>query len=112
MADGHGGARPNSGRKLQSANIRKVDPAVINAGILPLEMRLKVARKMWAEAVDAEGEIVDLEKAQAAANFAEPALPYTSPRLNSVEHSGPDGGAIEFARIERVIVDPAPAASD
>lgn len=95
MAEGHGGARPNSGRKPQSESVKKVDPKVINAGILPLEMRLRVARKIWAEATDDAGEITDLEKAKEAADFAESAMQYTSARLQSTVFTGPGGGPID-----------------
>lgn len=92
---GPGGKREGAGRKPQSKTIRKVRPEVINAGILPLEMRLRVSRKMWADAVDRAGEITDLAKAKDAAEFAKEALPYTSSRLNSIQHTGANGGPIE-----------------
>lgn len=95
MANGRGGARQGAGRKPQSESIRKVAPQVINAGILPLEMRLKVARKLWADATDAEGEITDMDKAKEAADFAESAMQFTSARLQAIEHSGPEGGPID-----------------
>lgn len=97
---GPGGYRPGSGRKKGSTTVKKVDPSVINAGVLPLEMRLRVARHMWAEAVQVdaktgESKIIDLAKAKEAADFAEPALPYTSNRLATMVHTGPGGGPIE-----------------
>lgn len=97
MASARGGRRPGSGRKKGSSTVRRMSKE-IDKGILPLDMRLRVSRAMWAEAVDEEGEIVDMDKAKAAADFAEPCLPYTSPRLSSIEHSGPGGGPID-ARI-------------
>lgn len=100
-----GGARKGAGRKPHSLTIKKIDPAVINAGILPLEMRLRVARKMWAEAVNEVGEIADLDKAKAAADFAEAALPYTSNRLATMIHTGPNGGAIEHSHRHEAIDD-------
>ena len=96
MAVSHGGARPNSGRKPQSETVKKVDAKLKNAGILPLEMRLKVARKLWADATDAEGEITDMAKAKEAADFAEPAMQFTSTRLQAVAHTGSDGSPIDF----------------
>lgn len=96
-----GGARPGAGRPKGSVTVRKsVDPAVVNAGILPLEMRLRVARHLWAEATETNQEtgevkITDLDKAKQAADFAEAALPYTSNRLATMIHTGPDGGAIK-----------------
>lgn len=91
----HGGRRPGSGRKPQSKNLKKVDPKVINAGILPLEMRLRVARKLWDDATDDAGEITDLPKAKEAADFAESAMQYTSAKLQSTVFSGPGGGPID-----------------
>ena len=94
-----GGARPGAGRPKGSITLKKVDPKVLNAGILPLEMRLRVARYLWGEATetaeDGEIKIKDLAKAKEAADFAEPALPYTSNRLATLMHVGPNGGAIE-----------------
>lgn len=92
---GRGGKRPGAGRKPQSKMIKKVDPAVINAGILPLEARLLVFRKMWAEAVDTAGEIINLVKAKEAAEFGEAAMQYTSAKLQSVFMSAPNGGPVE-----------------
>lgn len=92
---GNGGARPGAGRKKGSRAVRKVPAATINAGILPLEMRLITARKMWAEAVDESGEIANMAKAKEAAEFAKEALPYTSPRLNAIQHTGANGGPIQ-----------------
>ena len=95
MADGRGGRREGAGRKPQSVTIKRVSPAVLNAGILPLEMRLQVSRQLWSEAVDQDGAIIDMAKAKEAADFAESCLRYTSPSLSSIEHSGPLGGPIE-----------------
>ncbi len=89
-----GGARPGAGRKPGSPTVKRRSPD-IDKGILPLEMRLRVARQIWAEAIDDDGEITDMAKAKEAAAFAEPLLAYTSPRLSSIEHSGPLGGPIE-----------------
>jgi hypothetical protein len=40
---------------------------------------------MWAEAVDEAGEITDLARAKAAAEFAEPAMRFTSPTLSAID---------------------------
>jgi hypothetical protein len=100
MAGKNGGARPGAGRPKLSLTVKKVDPKIINAGILPLEMRLRVARHMWAEATETDVEtgevkIVDVAKAKEAADFAEAALPYTSNRLATMVHVGAAGGAIQ-----------------
>lgn len=96
---GRGGKREGAGRKKGSVTIKRIDPEIIHGGTLPLEMRLKVARHLWAEATEAdengEVKITDLDKAKQAADFAEPALPYTSNRLATITHTGPNGGAIE-----------------
>jgi hypothetical protein len=84
MSKPRGGKRPGSGRKAGSKTVNRRS-AEIDKGVLPLDMRLRVARKMWAEAVDEAGEITDLTKAQAAAEFAEPATRFTSPTLSAID---------------------------
>lgn len=117
MAEGHGGMRPNSGRKPQSASVKKVDPKVINAGILPLEMRLRVARKIWDDATDKAGAIIDLAKAKEAADFAESAMQYTSARLQSTVFTGAGGGPIDVrltdarSQLQRKLASLQPAAT-
>lgn len=96
MADGHGGAREGSGRKPGASTVKRIDPAVVNAGVLPLEMRLRLARHIWSQAIDETGKITDEKKAREACDIAEPALQFTSPRLASIAHSGPAGGAVEI----------------
>lgn len=86
-----GGARPGAGRKPLSKQLKKIDPKIINGGVLPLEMMLKVSRHLWAEATDKKGKIIDLAKAKEAATFAEPAMAFTSNRLQSVTHLTPPG---------------------
>lgn len=107
MAGKNGGARRGAGRKPHSITVKKVDPKIINAGILPLEMRLRVARHMWDEAAtqsqDGTWAIKDLDKAKAAADFAEAALPYTSNRLAVMMHTGADGGAIKHDHSHEVV---------
>lgn len=101
-----GGARPGAGRPQGAVSVKKVDPEVIAAGLLPLEMILTTARAMWAEAVDAAGKITDFAKAKEAAKFAEPALQYTSAKLSSIAHTGPAGGPVEIdvqAKIDREV---------
>jgi hypothetical protein len=70
-------------------------------------MILATARAMWAEAVDAKGQIVDMAKAKEAASFAEPALQYTSAKLTSIALAGPKGdGPVELdvkAKLKREI---------
>lgn len=96
--DKRGGARPGAGRKPLSKQLKKIDPKLINAGVLPLEMYLRVSRHLWSEATDPEtGAIKDIAKAKEAAEFAEPALAFTSNRLQAVAHThaNPDGSPIK-----------------
>jgi hypothetical protein len=77
---------------------------MIEAGILPLEMILATGRRMWADAVDANGNIVSLKLAKKAATFCAPALPYTSSRLQALAHSvvpGNQNTAVEAANRAR-----------
>lgn len=64
------------------------------SGLTPLDYMLSVLRDDSAPVARRD------EMAKAAA-------PYCHNRLASIEHSGKDGGPIEVARVERVIVDPA-----
>ncbi len=90
-----GGARPGSGRKPGSPNKKtaELQAAVAESGITPLDYMLFVMR-----GVDNEPR----ERLSAAVAAA----PYVHAKLASIELSGPEGGAIPFERIERVIIDP------
>ncbi|MCC0013684.1 MAG: hypothetical protein H6877_10245 [Rhodobiaceae bacterium] len=84
-----GGRRPGTPNKASSQ--READ--IKASGLTPLEYMLGVLRD---ENMTPESRF---EAAKAAA-------PYVHPKLAAVEHTGKDGGPIEVARIERVIVDP------
>ena len=91
----HGGARKGAGRKAGSATAktREIADAAAEQGITPLEFMLNIMRY--------EGSEIGLrfEAAKAAA-------PYIHPRLAAIEHTGADGGPVQFTKVERVIVDP------
>lgn len=80
----HGGPRKGSGRKTGSLTAKTRDIAIksIESGISPLEYMISVMRN---EGNDPR-ERLDAAKSSA---------PYMHPRLNSVEVSGPNGGAIQ-----------------
>lgn len=100
-----GGRREGAGRKKGEADkvtraLRESAAKAATEGVTPLEMRLSVARHLWREATDVRGVIIDMDKAKEAAEFAEPALAYTSPRLNAIQGNGPDGALrIEVVQI-------------
>lgn len=91
-----GGKRPNAGRKKGAANKASIarQKAVADSGLTPLDYLLGVMRR-------------EEETAERRMDAAKAAAPYVHPRLAAVEHAGPNGGPIQFSKIERVIVDPA-----
>lgn len=96
----HGGARSGAGRKKGSATkkTREIADRAMQEGITPLEYMLKVMRQ------DATHEDPKIQAAREAMRFeaAKAAAPYMHPRLNAVEHTGPDGGAIQTDNSFRV----------
>lgn len=95
MTDHRGGKRANAGRKHGSKTKNRRSPE-IDGGILPLEMRLRLARHIWAQAVDADGNITDEKRAMEANAIAEPAMRFTSPMMSSIAHTGHLGGPIRI----------------
>lgn len=84
MANGHGGARPGAGRKPGSATRvdRELRERALEAeGDTPLEYMLRVMRDPETSALRRD----DMAKA---------AAPYLHSRLQSVSHTGADGGNI------------------
>lgn len=78
-----GGYRPGAGRKPGAIN-RKTQEIALRAcdeGLTPVEYLLAVMRD------ESNEQAVRIDAAKAAA-------PYCHPRLQAVEHSGKDGGAI------------------
>jgi hypothetical protein len=87
----NGGKRPGAGRKKGGKNRHKrrtISVTLLAGGVLPLEMVLKTARYMWAHAVNEDGEIKDLAQAIKAAQFGMSAIPFTSHRLQAINHAG------------------------
>ena len=80
-----GGARPNAGRKKNTPNKASAarEARVAASGITPLDYMLQVMRD-----ADADPKRRD--------DMAKAAAPFVHPRLAQVEHSGKDGGPIEF----------------
>ena len=107
----HGGRRKGAGRKPGSATVktRKIADLAMESGISPLEFMLNVMRdapnyeQMTAKEVMAAC-LLRFEAAKAAA-------PYVHPKLAAVEHSGPDGGPLQFGVTLNVIGIPANRAS-
>ncbi|NUJ81825.1 hypothetical protein HUN39_17710 [Methylocystis sp. FS] len=96
MANGHGGKRPGAGRKPGSVTkkTREIAEKATKEGLTPLEVMLHAMREAHAAG--------KLDEAHA---YAKDAAPYMHARLAAVEHSG-DLAAIQFNRIERVIISP------
>lgn len=95
MANGHGGARPNSGRKKGVLNQRssEISARAAEEGLLPLEIMLVLMREFYDEAVQlAHAEVINtnaLREAQMRAyEAAKDAAPYCHPRLAQVKHDG------------------------
>lgn len=91
-----GGARRGAGRPKGAATRRTAEIAnrAIEQGITPLEVMLASMRALWDEATDDAGMVIDTAKAKEATVVAKDAAPYIHPRLQAVNHSGPDGGAL------------------
>lgn len=88
---GRGGSRQGAGRKPGSATkkTREIADKAAAEGITPLEFMLQVMR-------NASGEPRERLSAAVAA------APYMHPKLASIEHTGPDGGAIQTDNVWRL----------
>lgn len=92
-SNGRGGARKGAGRKPGSATkrTREIADRAAEEGITPLEFMLQVMRNEPSDELEArdymQAQMMRFEAAKAAA-------PYMHPRLAAVEHSGPDGTAL------------------
>lgn len=91
--DGHGGKRSGAGRPAGSPNrkTRELADRLLAEGLTPLAYLLSVVRDEGAE----RAQRMDAAKA---------AAPYCHARLAAIEHSGPDGGPVQFAKVVREIV--------
>jgi hypothetical protein len=76
MANGHGGRRPNAGRKagFTTQKTRAIADAAAAAGITPLQVMIEAMRRHY-----------DAKDLDAAAAIAKDAAPYMHPRLSTVE---------------------------
>ena len=95
-SNGRGGARPGAGRKKGAATqkTREIADREAENGLTPLEYMLQVMRTE----PSLELEPRDLLNATSLRfEAAKAAAPYMHPRLAAVEHSGPEGGAIEHS---------------
>jgi hypothetical protein len=105
-SNGRGGKRANAGRKAGSATkkTREIADKAAETGITPLEFMLNVMRQEPPKTKNAQ-----IRQAYQAMRFeaAKAAAPYMHPRLAAIEHTGADGGPVQFTKVERVIVDPA-----
>jgi hypothetical protein len=91
----HGGHRKNAGRKEGSATkrTREIADRAISDGVTPLDVMLLVMREEWAR-----GETTN------ALDAAKAAAPYIHPRLQAIEHTAQNGGALVPKRLEIVFV--------
>lgn len=82
-----GGKRDGAGRRKGTLNrrTREIAEQAATSGLTPLEVMLR-----------AMSEHVKEKRWDQAAVFAKDAAPYMHPRLAAVEHTGRDGGPIEF----------------
>ena len=97
---GRGGARKGAGRKPGSATkrTREIADKAAAEGTTPLEVMLK-AMSAFATEADRVGKSdteTHLKLLVAAAGVAKDAAPYVHPRLQAIEHTGKDGGPMEF----------------
>lgn len=100
--NGRGGKRQGSGRKKGAATqrTREIADQAAQDGITPLEFMLKVMRTEPDETVKDQRLLQSILEMRFEA--AKAAAPYMHPRLAAVEHSGPNGGAIQTDNVWRV----------
>lgn len=130
MAAGHGGKRPGSGRKVNALTVRSRATAqrLEAKGETPLDIMVANMLHFQKLAESAEVALAELSAVaiaelqpedqfkklmaevkktvglrESAQNCARDAAPYIHPRLTAI--SAPDGGPVQFERIERTIVD-------
>lgn len=92
-----GGKREGAGRKKGSANVKSSEIAAkaLEQGVSPLEIMLGAARELWTLA-QAEPEAEKrIPLMQAASAEAARAAPFVHPRLQTIEHTGANGGPIQ-----------------
>ena len=91
---GRGGARKNAGRKTGSATkkTREIADRAMADGITPLEYMLQVMRRESAH----EDPRVEIAREAMRFEAAKAAAPYIHPKLASIEHTGPEGEALNM----------------
>lgn len=85
-----GGKRPNAGRKpgtVSEATKRRQETAAkaLEDGVSPLDVMLTTMRTLWAQAIDADGAVVNIGKAMQANIVAKDAAPFLHPKLSAVD---------------------------
>lgn len=92
---GRGGSRKGAGRKKGTANLktREIANKAAAAGITPLEYMLDVMR---AEPPDGLEPREMLAAVTLRFEAAKAAAPYIHPRLQAIEHTGPQGGPMQL----------------
>ena len=101
-----GGARPGAGRPRGSANAktREIADKAAEQGTTPLEVMLQTMQafldvaKEQATSPDPDKQEV-LKLMVAASNVAKDAAPYIHPRLQAIEHTGKNGGPLQFEAV-------------
>lgn len=94
---GRGGARPGAGRKPGSATkkTREIADRAAASGVTPLEIMLDSMMAFADQAKKSKDPEIKLKLMAEAASVAKDAAPYVHPRLQAIEHTGAEGGAIE-----------------
>lgn len=102
---GRGGSRTGAGRKPGSVTkrTREIAEKAMDEGITPLEFMLQLMRSEPPEGI---GDMAKVGHKELQFEAAKAALPYMHPRLAAIELTGKDGGPVQFAKVERTIVDP------
>ena len=99
---GHGGARPNSGRKKNSPNkaTKERQERIAASGVTPLDVMIADMRlhyDLYQTALADQDIATAKAELKEARDAAKDAAPYTHPRLAAVEHMGKGGGPIEIS---------------
>lgn len=93
------GGRQKGSRNKAAAAQRE---AVAKSGLTPLDFMLNIMRGEACPADANPAQIIAFHTLRFEA--AKAAAPYVHPKLANIEHSGPDGGAIEFREVVRRVV--------
>jgi hypothetical protein len=96
------GSRPGErrgGRQKGTPNQRttarkEIVERALAEGVSPLDVMLTTMRALWKQAVDANGDVVNIGKAMQANVVAKDAAPFLHPKLSSIEATGKDGESL------------------